>query len=338
MNWFDIIKSVVEDETVVWKAPPPYTSGGNRYFNAQLSEIPGLLKLLSADTNPLINYRQREGIKDLIPRNTEIRVYPLYETLGETGDGKKFYNWKPSILRQQKAIMIVTILDKEGKPIQNWQKGALTMPGKEREKDGKLMPIEAPPKYKALASGQQSFKIQEDEIGINIIYIPGKGQLKIDGHVGFNGEYWNSLSNPQRITEGAATDDYDLSNGAAAILLILTTVVPYGLTRGKEHNHKLRQEEIAKLGLGEWSRTEENNKYVNELLDKGLLERRRTTGKGTNMLPVPTAKGKVVVNRFEMKQDYFDEEFAREVRANPDEPFDSFGSADIASDDPDFGV
>ena len=197
---------------------------------------------------------------------------------------------------------------------------------------------EAPTKMKQLASGQESFEIQEDEIGINIIYMPGKGGVKIDGHVGFNGEYWNSLSNPQRITEGASTDDYDLSNGAAAILLILTTVVPYGLTRGRKHNHKQRQEEIAKLGLGEWSRTEENNKYVNELLDKGLLERRRTTGKGTNMLPVPTAKGKVVSNRFEMKQDYFDEEFAREVRANPDEPFDSFGSADIASDDPDFGV
>jgi|TARA_R100000084_G_C4651377_1_gene149914 hypothetical protein len=326
MNWFDIIKSAVEDETVIWKMP--YTSGGNRYFNAQLSEIPGLLKLLSADTNPLMNYRQREGIKDLIPRNTEIRVYPLYQTLSETGDGKKTYLWRPSIIDQQKSIMIVTILDKEGKPIQNWQKGALTMPNG----------AEAPTKMKQLASGQESFEIQEDEIGINIIYIPGKGAVKIDGHVGFNGEYWNGLSNPQRITEGASIDDYDLSNGAAAILLILTTIVPYGLTRGKEKRHKQRQEEIAKLGLGEWSRTEENNKYVNELLDKGLLERRRTTGKGTNMLPIPTAKGKVVSNRFEMKQDYFDEEFAREVRANPDEPFDSFGSTDIASDDPDFGV
>ena len=101
MNWFDIIKRAIEDESVIWKAPPPYTETDRRYLMAQLDDIPGLVAMLSKQNNPLVNIKQQEGI-DLFPRNTEIRIYPVYEELGNTGDDMKvfltlLFSSKPSI-------------------------------------------------------------------------------------------------------------------------------------------------------------------------------------------------------------------------------------------------
>ena len=330
MNWFDIIKRAIEDESVIWKAPPPYTETDRRYLMAQLDDIPGLVAMLSKQNNPLVNIKQQEGI-DLFPRNTEIRIYPVYEELGNTGDDMKVFNWKTTIGGRKATQMLVTILDKEGKPINPWIMGALTTP----------QGMEASQKLREVASGTKSFELQEDEIGINIMYSEGTLKTKyraiIDGFVGFGGEYWKALSGPQTMTTGAMADDYDLTNGAAAILLVLTQIVPFG-QRGRKGQHQERVKEIESLGLGTWGRDVDDNKYVNELVDKGLLERRRSQTKGLNRLPVPTAKGKAVSNRFEMKHDYFDNEFRNEVRSNPDEPFDSFESSDLQSDDPDFGV
>ena len=173
------------------------------------------------------------------------------------------------------------------------------------------------------------------------MYSPGnikgiKFRALIDGFVGHGGEYWRRLSSSQNMTAGSSTDDYDLTNGEAAILLILTQIVPYGQREGHKGRHKERVKEIENLGLGKWGTDVDDNKYVNSLVDKGLLERRRSSAKGKNFLPVPTTKGKVVSNRFEMKFDYFDTEFKTEVLAHPDDKFDSFESSDLISDDPDF--
>ena len=329
MEWFDILKKAIE-ESDIWKAPPPYTETDKRYFMAQLGDIPGLVNMLSKESNPLVQVQQKQG-QDLFPRNTEIRIYPVFDKHpNDDTFEKKVFQWKPTIGGYKKTMMMVGVLDDTGKPISAWQMGGLTT----------ITGGEAPPKHRALASSQTPIDLEEDEIGINIMYRPGnikglKFIAKIDGHVGYGGTYWNKISSPSGMTEGSDTDDYDLTNGEAAILLILTQIIPYG-SRGGPKKHKERVFEIADFGLGEWGTEIEDNKYVNSLVDKGLLERRRSKAKGKNYLPVPTAKGKAVSNRFEMKMDYFDTKFKKEVLAHPDEKFDSFEEGELQSDDPDF--
>jgi hypothetical protein len=330
MEWFDVLKKAIE-ESDIWKAPPPYTvDTDKRYFMAQLGDIPGLVDMLSKESNPLVQVQQKLG-QDLLPRNTEIRIYPVFDkNPNDDALEKKTFDWRPSISGYNRTFMLVCILDDAGKPISNWQMGSLSTP----------FGGEASPKQKALASGNVPLELEEDEIGINILYRPGgiKGHkfiAKIDGHVGYGGTYWNKISSVSGMTEGSVPDDYDLINGEAAILLILTQIIPYG-SRGPNKAHKDRMKEIADFGLGEWGTDIEDNKYVNGLVDKGLLERRRSRVKGKDRLPVPTAKGKAVSNRFEMKVDYFDTKFKQEVLAHPDEKFDSFEDKDWKSDDPDF--
>ena len=319
-NWFDIIKRIIEDDTVIWKAPPPYTHGDNRYLMAQFADITGLDELLSAKNNPLVNIKRKEGSRDLFDRNAEIRIYPVLDMHANTNAEKKVFAWKPQV-KSKGTMMMINILDDNGAPISKWDVGAMTTPA-----GG-----ESPRAMRQTASGNKTYPLEEDEIGIKIIYSEQnkeqqiKYRVLIDGYVGMNGDYWQKLVGEP--TADSTVTDYDLTNGEAAMLLVLTQIIPYG-PRGKPKKHQERQELIEELGLGKWDRrVGRDNKYVDGLVSKGLLEIRRHSSKGLNKLPVPTAKGKAVSNSLEMKHDYFDNEFTREVKMHPDEPFVSLPDA-----------
>jgi hypothetical protein len=286
MNWWNTIRKQEIRKT-------PYYRQGNKYYWMQLEDIPGLAKMFTRGNFPAEKF---------INRGMKAKAHLL--------DSNR---WYPSISQRQHALLLVNILNTEtGEREFPWAVGKI-----ETEHS------RATQREKNLAAGDTPFDLHPKDIGVAVILQDshaGKGSNNykciINLYVPKDNELWEQIQST--VTLGSVPEDYDLTNGAAAALLIMTQMI---LKRGKNPVYKEQQAAFEEFGIGPLSRDTES-KYIKELVDKGLFRREFQHGSPSMRgYPQPTNKGHGVSNRFEMKHGDFFGSFKAEVRANPDKKF-----------------
>ena len=301
MNWWNTIKKQEIRKT-------PYYPNEEKYYWMQLEDVPGLAKMFERGNFPAEQY---------LNRNMKARAHLL-----------KSNRWFPSVGQRQHAILLANILNLETQEREfPWATGKLAT---EYNK--------ATQREQNLAAGRTGFSLGPKDIGVSVIMrdaLAGKGSnnfmFNINLYIPAENEFWEQVQST--VTLGSVPEDYDLTNGAAAALLIMTQMI---LKRGKQKVYKKQQEAFEEFGIGPLSRDTES-KYIKELVDKGLM--RREFNHNTPSMkgyPQPTNKGHGVSNRFEMKHGDFFGSFKAAVKANPDKKFKiqqfGGGTSDFESD------
>ena len=301
MKWWETLRKEEIRKT-------PYYPQGNKYYWMQLEDVPGLAKLFTRGNFPAEQY---------LNRNMKAKAHLLESN-----------RWFPSVGQRQHAMLLVNILNLETEEREfPWAAGKL-----------QTAQSNATQREQNLAAGRTGFALGPNDIGISVILrdsLAGKGSnnflFNINLYIPKDNNFWEQVQST--ITHDSAPEDYDLTNGAVAALLIMTQMI---LKRGKEKVYKDQQREFEEFGIGPLSRDTES-KYIKELVDKGLM--RREFNHATPSMkgyPQPTNKGHGVSNRFEMKHGDFFGSFKAEVKANPDKKFKiqqfGGGASDFESD------
>ena len=290
MKWWSTLKK--ED---IRKMPYYSTGGatGRKYYWMQLEDVPGLAKLFTRGNFPAERYinRDMKAKAHLLPSNT----------------------WMPTVGDREHALILVNILNLETKEREfPWSVGKRTSEhSKATQREHKL------------ASGRIPYNLDPQDIGIAVIIRDpqaGKGSnnfmFDINLYIPKDNEFWAQVQST--ITYDSAYEDYDLSNGAVAALLIMTQMI---LKKGKKKVYKEQQAAFEEFGIGPLSRDTES-KYIKELVDRGLFRREfHHNTPSMKGYPRPTNKGFGVSNRFEMTHEDFFGSFKAEVKANPDKKF-----------------
>ena len=293
-RWFNNIK----------KAPPPYYHvSGNKYHWLQMDDIPGLKGLFSKDKFPLHNQ---------VWRKAQPRVH---------FEEHNFYT--PRIGNRESAILLTTILDLETKqPKYNWRTGRLKGTG---AREGKW---ETSPEMNSLAAGDENLALEPDEVGVVIIYQNAskvKSLFEINIYVPKDNDFEQFVN--KVITAGTGPKDYELTNGEAAALLIVSQMA------NKKEDLKQRKRLFDDFKVGPLVK-DTDSKYILSLVDKGFMEMNPNhTTRNLRNYPLSTPKGNAASNRFEMTFTKFMGAFKKEVLANPDEPFTMWESTDPSGSD-----
>lgn len=279
----------------ILKAPPPWTQGtphtpSRQWHWVQIENIPGLLKQMDPETFHLAHE---------IWRDTTIKVYPIpHKNL-----------WYPSIRKRTNAQMWYTGYNVKDQALtDDWEPAQFARAGTSQK------PLE-----ELVASGTESFELDDDTIGLNIIIEKGpNAKFIMEGNVTPTSNFWKYVKKHE--AHGSVIEDYDLTNGAAAGLGIVAHHA-VGKSKGM---YKTRQQYFLDFGIGPLSR-DTDSKYIKELVDKGLM-RREEYHRTPNMsnYPVVTPKGLEVGNVFDIPPKIFFGEFKKEVLRAPDEDFTSY--------------
>lgn len=312
MKWNETIREDVilkRWTEIIRKAPPPFYANKNKYDIHQFSDIPGFDVLFGAGF-PLSQELSAA------PRTT-VKSHPIMIG-GELGN-----SWRPSISNRQNAIMFVTVFNLQSKtPSFPWETGSL----RNVQIQDQLTQVTESAK---IAAGQRSFELEEDEIGVTVIYdlkpkkrggrtTFGKPSLMINIYYGEKSNFQQYVNT--KMTEGTGDQDYDLTNGEVAALLILSQIKPDGPPKQYLQQQKLFME----LGIGPLARNTKS-KYIKTLADRGFvdmnLDKRTPNMRG---YPKITPRGMAASNRFEMHHKTFRTEFANVVRNKRDEEFTMF--------------
>lgn len=291
----------------IMKAPPPWTgasagSGPRKWQPVQIDDIPGFRAMLDPAEFPLARK---------IWRDTVVDIYPIEH--GEI--------WNPSLHGRHNALMLYGVYNlKTKKMMHKWEIGRMN---KGQNQD---------PREEQAALGELPFRLTEYLMGVQVIYETGnRSKFIMEGNVLPETKFYEFVD--RHSTHDAETEDYNLTNGAAAALAILA----HHARKKTKRAYKERQQLFIDFGLGPLSR-DTDSKYIEELVGKGLM-RREKYHRTPNMAnyPVITPKGKVVANRFDMPTDVFMDEFKDEVRRDPDGDFNfhymdptQFGGEDLS--------
>ncbi len=314
MKWNETIRedTILKRWTeVIRKAPPPFYANKNKYDIHQFSDIPGFSELFGSSF-PL--HEQLEAA----PRTT-VKSHPLMD------GGEMISEWRPTISNRQNAIMFVSIYDIKQKTVSYpWTTGSI------RNIDIQDQ-LTQNTESARIATGERKFTLEEDEIGITVIYDMkprkrgqsqqtsfGKPSLMVNIYYGAKSNF-NQYVNVQ-TTEGTGDQDYDLTNGEVAALIILAQIKPDGPPK----QYLQQQNLFMELGIGPLAKNTQSQ-YIATLADRGFvdmnLDKRTPNMRG---YPKITTRGMAASNRFEMHHSTFRTEFKDVVKNKRDEEFTMF--------------
>lgn len=317
MKWNETIRedTILKRWTeIIRKAPPPFYANKNRYNLHQFNDIPGFDVLFSQGNFPLYEELSRA------PRTT-VKSHAIMKKEGSEdvmGD-----EWRPSISNRQNAVMWVSIFNLKTKGVvYDWISGSLRNVNVQDQLTQNTSSAQ-------LASGARTFPLEDDEIGISVIYDLkprkrgqqvrlGKPSLMINIYHGSKSNFSDYVNITQ--TEGTGDQDYDLTNGEVAALIILSQIKPDGPPK----QYLQQQDLFLKLGIGPLTQNTES-KYIKTLTDRGFIDM-NLDSRTNNMRGYPkiTPRGMAASNRFEMHHRTFRNEFSDVVMAKPDEEFTMF--------------
>jgi len=302
-DWFNILKSShwasLTDYCDLSESPGtnvirkmPWTNTGKKWHWMQVEDIPGLKEAFDISVFPFGELWQEVAVE----------AYPLSQGHIEHEDSNI---WIPKISGRKHAIMVANVYNIEQQKLKfDWEFGT-------------LIPHRKDPDAEHLALGKKRYPLSAKEIGVIIMQDVKKGRMRVEVSVPIGSKFYDNV---ERYTHGSKAEDYELTNGEAAALGILS----HHERRQGGKNYLRRRQMFEQFGIGPLSRDTEAEEIAS-LTNKGFIKRDPNASQ-PNMrnFPIITAKGKAAAAIVDMPLHVFIGEFKKVVLDAPDAPFDMY--------------